>query len=217
MIKIIISLFLLGVSFGWGPCVASCGPLIITYIAGAKKNIPQAILTYTLFSSTRISIYLVLGVLVFFLGSFARERLSGDLFKYIGILGGVFIILLGLLMVGAGRLEFKICRFLEKHILEEDKKSIILFGLIVGFSPCAPLLGLFSYVAVVSDSWAQSLLYSLCFGLGTFFSPLILGVVLAGFIPKFLKGAGLVYSNIFRLICGLIIIFLGIDLILRNF
>jgi len=217
MLRIIISLFLTGLLFGSGPCIASCGPFLITYIAGAKKGAAKGIMVYVLFSLARILVYIVLGLLIFFLSGLAVENLLGDLYKYVLILGGGFIIAIGLFMALGKRLEFGLWQPLYKVLFERDKKSIFAVGLIVGLLPCAPLLSILSYVGLVSRTWQSSFLYSLSFGIGTFVSPLVLLTLLAGAIPRFLSDKKAVYYRIFTFICGLIIIFLGIQLIMRAF
>jgi sulfite exporter TauE/SafE len=137
--------------------------------------------------------------------------------KLVAIAGGTFIILVGILMVLGRRLEIRPCRFLEKNIIERDKKSIIILGLVTGLLPCAPLLAILSYVALISRSWPATLLYGLSFGIGTFLSPLILLVVLAGLIPKFLICKKAIFSRIFSYACGLIFIFLGLQLMVKAF
>lgn len=217
MFKVTIGLFLLGLSFGAGPCVASCGPLLLSYIVGARKNIVKSLSVYIIFSLARIAVYLVLGLAVFFLGRFTLERLLGDFSPYLFILGGGFIILIGILTILGRHLEFKPGRFLQKNMIERDKKSIVIFGLIVGLLPCVPLLVVISYVGLISQSWLQALLYSLFFGIGTFVSPLMLLVIAAGFIPRLLVEKKELYGRIFSFICGLLIILLGWQLIRRAF
>jgi sulfite exporter TauE/SafE len=215
MFKIALGLFISGLLFGSGPCIASCGPILISYIAGTKTNLLKGLKDYILFSLARISVYIILGLIIFFLGSFTLQRLLGDYSKYIFILGGSFIILIGLLMVLGKRLEFRFLRFFHKNILERDKKSMILLGAVIGFLPCAPLLAILSYTGLVSKSWIDSSLYNFSFGIGTFVSPLILLAMLAGLIPRFLAKEKAAYSRIFSLICGLVIIFFGVQLIIR--
>lgn len=213
--KIILSLFVLGFSFGFGPCLASCGPILIPYVAANKKTVINSLWVYILFSSGRIFVYLVLAVLVFFLGKFLTEKYLSDVSRYVLLLGGIFIIIIGLLTALGARLEYKSCRFLKRHLLEKDKKSTFTLGLIIGLLPCAPLLALFSYVALVSRSWYSSLLYSFVFGLGTFVSPLIFLTLLSGLLGKRFEGKK--YYQIFSSICGLIIVFLGLQLVRKAF
>jgi sulfite exporter TauE/SafE len=217
MFKIIVGLFLSGLLFGSGPCLASCGPILIAYIAGARKNVVKSLLVYILFSISRIFVYILLALMVFFFGRFMLEQLLGEYYKYVIIVGGAFIILIGILMALGRSLEIRPFKFLGKTILEHDIKSIVVLGLIIGLLPCAPLLAILSYVGLVSKSWPQSLLYGFSFGLGTFISPLILLAMLAGLMPGFLVDKKGLYAQIFSLICGLIIIFLGLQLIRKAF
>lgn len=217
MSKTIFSLFFSGIFFGSGPCLATCGPLLISYIAGTKKRILKGFIAYVLFSFARISIYLFLGLAIFFLGNFAVERFLGNYSKYILIAASSFIILIGFLMALGKRLELEFCNVLEKNVLGHDKKTTVALGLIIGLLPCAPLLAILSYVGLVSKSWMQSLLYSFSFGIGTFLSPLVFLVILASLIPKFLIEKKGIYIQIFNFICGLVVIFLGIQLMKRAF
>lgn len=214
MNEIAISFFILGLSFGAGPCMASCGPLFISYIAGGGKGILKSLMAYILFSLARICVYLVLSLLVFILGKFVLERFISGYSRYLFIGGGAFLVLIGALMAIDKNANFKFCGFLREHILARDKKSIITLGLIAGLLPCAPLLAVFSYIVLVSRSYPETLFYSFSFGIGTFVSPLIFLVIAAGFIPKYLIGSK--YERLFSLICGLVIIFLGIQLAWRG-
>ena len=217
MSKIIISLFILGLSFGAGPCIASCGPVIISYVAGTKRNILKGLNAYILFSLARISVYLVLSWLIFSLGRLAIGSFLRGFSKYVFLGGGSFIILVGILTALGKRIEIKPWQFLQRNIVERDKKSIIIFGLIIGLLPCAPLLAIFSYIGLIARNWLSSLLYALFFGIGTFVSPLILLVMLAGLIPKFFLDKKENYGRYFSFICGLIITFLGLELLRRAF
>ncbi len=126
--------------------------------------------------------------------------------------------MLGLVMaLGILRLARKPWNFLQEKMLEQDKKSTVILGLLIGFLPCAPLLVILSYVGLISKTWTNSLLYSFSFGMGTFVSPLILLAIFAGLIPQFLLNKKAVYSRIFSFICGLVIILLGIQLITQAF
>ncbi|MCX5695122.1 MAG: sulfite exporter TauE/SafE family protein [Candidatus Omnitrophica bacterium] len=212
MVKAAAESFILGLSFGWGPCLASCGPLLLAYVAGTKKDVLQSVGAYLLFSLSRVFVYLVLGALVFFLGRFILER-SGSFFKFVLLGSGVFIVLLGLLMLLGQEIKSHSCSFLYKHILEKDKKSIVMLGLTAGLLPCAPLITMFTYTGLVSQNILENLLYTLAFGLGTVLSPLIILVALAGILPRLVRGA--LPMKLFNIICGLIIIILGLQLIGR--
>lgn len=215
MTTILLSLFVSGLLFGSGPCMASCGPILVSYAAGTGKNVIKSLKVYILFSSARIFTYVVLGILVFLFGRLALEGLLGSYYKYILILGGAFIMSLGLLMLLGKRLNFKPLQFLERNFLQRDKKSILAMGLIIGLLPCAPLLAILSYIGLISKTWADSLFYALVFGVGTFISPLILLTLLSGVISRLLKDKK--YCQVINFISGIVIVFLGMQLIIRAF
>ncbi len=213
--KIILGLFLMGFSFGWGPCLVSCGPVLISYLSGTKKDVRSSAGTYVLFSLARISVYILLGLLVFSLGRFVLQRYLGALARYIFISGGIFIILLGMLTALGRHLDFKSCKFLEKTLIQKYNASAILLGLIIAFVPCLPLLALLGYVGLVSKTWSEVFLYCFSFGLGTAISPLAVLSVMSGLISRFWQGPKEAAYRIFSFICGLIMIFLGAGLIFR--
>ncbi|MFH1397437.1 MAG: sulfite exporter TauE/SafE family protein [Candidatus Omnitrophota bacterium] len=213
----ILNMFLTGLLFGSGPCLASCGPILVTYIAGTKKNIAKAVISYVLFSLSRILVYLVLSLAIFFIGALSVEKISLNYSGLVYKIGGGFIVLIGLFMVLGKRIGYPhFLNSLSKGLLEKDKKSVCLLGLIVGLLPCAPLLAVFSYIALAAKSTLESLVYGLSFGIGTILSPLILLVIASGALSGFIRKKEEVYRRVFSLACGLIIIFLGLQLILRG-
>ncbi len=207
----------MGVSFGAGPCLASCGPLFLSYISGSGKNITKSLVSYLIFSLARITVYVFLGILVYCLGKFFTETIFEGISKYVFILGGGFIVCIGMLMALGRHMDAAVRRVVYKNLLEKDIKSIFLFGLIIGLLPCAPLFALFSYVALISKSFTLSAIYAFSFGLGTLLSPLALLAVFAGVIPRALLKIKPLFSRIFNLVCAAVLIFLGIQLVRRGF
>jgi sulfite exporter TauE/SafE len=215
MIKTASALFLSGLLLGSGPCLASCAPLLISYLAATYKNIRQSLIAYLLFSAGRITVYLLLGLLVFLLGQFIIENLSGLWAKYIFILAGLFIIGIGLLSVLPKNPGTKFSCRLQEIFVKKDKKTLVLFGLIAGIAPCLPLLSVLYYIGLVAKSWRASLFYSFAFGLGTVFSPLLLLAIFSGLLPGILRNKPRI-NRILNLVCGIIVIILGVQLILRG-
>jgi len=203
-IKTLLGLFALGLSFGAGPCLATCGPILVSYVAGTRKNIPAGIRDYLIFSSCRIFVYVILGLLIYSLGRLAVTAFMASYSRYIFILGGVFIVSIGIFIATNKKIWFK-------------NKNLVIMGVTIGLLPCAPMIAVLSYIGLVSKSWLQSLFFSFSFGLGTLISPLILIVVIAGFIPKILEKTQALYSKVFGIICGAVIIFLGARLMIRGF
>ena len=211
-----LNFFLLGLSLGSGPCLATCGPVLLSYISGTKKNIIMSIGAYILFSLSRVSIYAILGLGVFFFGQLVSQYIFFSFSRYIFILGGIFIILTGLLVAMGKGLDYKFCRKAKGFLLKNDAKTIIIFGLLIGIMPCLPLISLLSYIGLVSKTWLDTLRYSLAFGLGTIISPLFVLVALTGLIPKIIMNNNRFYV-IFNAICGLILCLLGLRLIMKAF
>jgi len=199
-----LAVFVLGLTFGSGLCIASCGPILISYVAGAGKNLLKSFTAYIMFSFSRVLVYVILSLLIFFLGKMLVGNFMERLSRYVLIVGGGFIVVVGVL-TALGK-SWK-C----------DKQNILVMGMVIGLLPCAPLIAVLSYIALVSKTWVHSLTYSLSFGLGTLLSPLLILVVLTGLIPKLMLDRKKLIGRIFGYICGFIIIFLGLQLIRRAF
>jgi len=214
MLKIATGMFVSGFLFASGPCLASCGPLLISYIAGTGKNISRAFIFYSLFSFSKTAVYLVLGLGVYFLGSFAREYLFSG---YVTLFGGLFIGLCGLFIILGKKIKFPFINLLGKIFVDGQIKNPVIFGLIYGLLPCLPFLTVLSYSGLVSHNWLEALVYAFCFGLGTYFSPLLLLSIFSGTLPGFLKKAGGKYLIILRVLCGLVIVFFGAQMAVGGF
>lgn len=214
MLRLGLSFFILGLSFGFGPCLASCGPLLISYLAGTQKSAAKGILTYILFSAGRIFVYLVLGLSIFLFGSFITEHIPGGYSRYLYLAGGIFIVIIGLLVALGRDTKHNLCLRLNEILLKDDKKTVILMGLLAGILPCAPFISVISFIALAAKNWALSLFYSFAFGLGTVFSPLLALAALSGLIPAFLKNNRA--QRALNIACGLIICLLGLQLALKG-
>ncbi len=211
------SIFLLGLLFGSGPCLVSCGPLLVSYVAGTEKSMRQGAAAYFLFSSAKILAYLLLSLAVFFAGRLVIDRLLGDFSKYIFVSAGVFIVILGVFIAVGSRPEFRPWQLFYARFINNDRKSLLILGLVTGLLPCAPLLAVFSYLGLVSGSWPRALYYGLLFGAGTMISPLLALTICAGLVRRFLSDRNNFYCVIFNFICGSIIVFLGLRLFWRIF
>ena len=135
--------------------------------------------------------------------------------KFIYLAGGLIIILIGFFTIIRGSIKpFRNLKNRGAVCLRSSMQPITL-GLIMGMLPCAPLIAVFSYIGLVSSTWQLCIFYSLIFGLSTLISPLILFVLVAGLIPRMLFSKPKIYYS-FRLICGLIIVFFGAQLIFHG-
>lgn len=217
MLKICLSLFITGIILGAGPCLASCGPVLISYIAGTKSSPLGGLWSWFVFSITRVLVYIFLGVIAGFAGAGLFRRFYWEMPGYIiWFTGGVFISFLGILIFSGRESRLKICRLLNQSLIQKDTKSLITLGVIVGIFPCVPLVGVLSYITMVSTHFSQGLLMSAAFGAGTFISPLVFFGMLAGAIPKLKVLQDEKNLLIFQKICGAIIFLLGVHIIIKT-
>ncbi|MDP2941210.1 MAG: sulfite exporter TauE/SafE family protein [Candidatus Omnitrophota bacterium] len=212
MYKAVFSLFLSGLLLGSGPCLASCGPLLISYICARQKGVLASIRAYLLFSAGRALVYLVLAAGAYFGGQLFSRYISESAGRYLFLGAGVFIMITGVLAALGKSPDFKFCRWKEENLPRKDGFTLILLGATIGILPCLPLLSALTYIGLVSKSWTQSFAYSLAFGLGTVVSPLLVLAALAGLIPRILKD-NFRLRRLFHLLCGALIIYLGMQLI----
>ena len=208
-------IFGIGFSFGIaGPCFVICAPVLITYIAGRKKTWRQALGDTFVFLSGRLTAYLILGYLAGLSGKAIRDFTASGIISLLQPLGGGIIIILGIFVLTGKNRDSRLCRFINTKA--SNFSSLFLLGFVIGILPCAPLLALLLEISLISKTALEGMIYSLFFGLGTLISGLIVIGGLTGifsWLPKTLKSERT--ALVFRVICGLLLIALGIRSFLR--
>lgn len=212
-----LSLFLTGILFGAGPCLLSCGPVLVSYICGTGKRSKDSLNAYALFSISRIFVYIALSLCVFWVGHSGIENLMADYANYLYILAGFFLALIGVYFILGKRMEIKPFNLIHKHIIKGDVKNIALLGLAYGLLPCAPFIGVLSYIGLISKNWMHNIAYAALFGAGSFLSPLLLVSLAAGSVPAIIKNPAGLAARIVRISCGVVVIYLGAQLARRAF
>lgn len=216
MIKIAFSLFISGIIFGTGPCLASCGPILISYIAAFKKGPLQAFFCWLIFSVSRIFVYVILGALAGIIGGNLYQSYYWEMPGFvIWFLGGIFICMLGILTMLGKNIPSKICQRLQGIFIKKDIKSIVTLGIIIGLFPCAPLIGIISYVSMLSIHSYQGIILMLSFGLGTMISPLLILSLGTGIIPKFNILQNEKIYEWFGRIAGFVLFLLGTHILVK--
>ncbi len=206
------ALFVTGLFMGLGPCLAFCGPILFPYIAGSKKSWLGGLKDILIFSASRVVIYAILGLLASNIGYFLTEVISSPKFNFTKYLGaGIFVLLLGIIMI-LGRTKFFFCRLLHRETIEKSTKSMVLLGILIGVSPCLPLLGALTTIAGLAKGPLVGAFWGFSFGLGTVISPLIILALVAGGLGKLLSLKPILHQVASR-ICGLFLIYFGIRLI----
>jgi hypothetical protein len=210
MLRIGFSLFVTGLLMGAGPCLLSCGPVLISYIAGTKRSALQGLQSWFIFSLSRFSVTVFLGFIAGTVGAGLFSRFYyGMPGSIIWFVMGVFISFLGILIFFGIHTKVKVCGLLNRSLIQHDTKSLIALGLLIGILPCVPLIGIFSYITMASTYYTHGILMGAAFGLGTVISPLALMAMAAGAIPKLKLLQHHRALIIFQKICGLILFFLG--------
>ncbi len=212
-----IQLFGIGFSLGLaGPCLFTCVPLVMSFIAGKRAPFFEGIRDIIIFLLGRFLAYLVLGYAAGISGRYLRVIASGVFEPFLRIIGGLVIISMGV-YVGLGK------NFLERKCPSLSKFTgaggLFILGVFIGLSPCPPLAALLIELAMVSNSGLDALSYTFFFGLGTLVSGLLTLGLLGGFFSWFPQK---IFNSdksklVFRMACSLLLIFLGLNLILIFF
>jgi sulfite exporter TauE/SafE len=193
MIKELSEAFVLGITYGLGPCTLSCAPLIVPLIMAAAKNKTWGVILSIIFGLGRIIAYVILGALSGFIGQTLNFSIPNRV-------TGIFIILLGI---------FLFFNIHNKCILKSKIKIngpivALVVGFVWGLSPCQPLIALLG-LTVLTKSMLTGALMALVFGLGTIISPIIILGFFSGWFAKQKE-----FKEIIPYVSGLFLILMGI-------
>jgi len=212
-----IQLFSIGFSFGiFGPCFFSCAPTLLTYLVAKQSKWRQSLYDITVFSSGRLLSYLILGFFAGASGVLIKELLGSEWLILINSFSGIIIIALGVSLLLKIDSASVFCKLVQGNIYGIG--SLFILGMMVGISPCVPLIAILMEVGLISDSGWQGFGYMFFFGLGTFLSTLLVVGSLTGALgwipPKLWKSQRARF--IFRIICASILFYFGLNVLLRN-
>lgn len=209
-IAVLVELFLAGLGLGFGPCFLFCLPIVFPYIIARKySTVKEGLGLALLFSLGRVVAYAILAVVAISLINAAT--IQKVIFKQIA--GGI-IILVGLTHIVILKKEsFKFCNFLHKYFVEKSILNMFMLGLLIGLSPCMPLIGILTYIVVKSNTVFSGFVYGIAVGIGTAVSPVIIAGIFAGKISNIISKSDAIFSFV-RLLSGLILIYFGLKLIL---
>ena len=212
--SVAIELFTTGLVLGASQCVLSCVPMLAFYVAGTREGWRDGLKATLIFSFSRLFAYVLLGLVAGFSGVFLANLLQNPGFgSYLWISAGAFISLLGVMVMLGKEPRVHLCRALSQHTVSDSTKSMALLGFIVGVAPCAPLLGVLTYIAFSAKEPLMGAFYALCFGVGTaIITPIVILGVLSSVVPRLLFKSPKILG-IFRRSCGLLLLFFGARLI----
>jgi len=214
--SVALELFTAGLVLGTSQCMISCVPMLALYVAGTREGWREGLKATLIFSFSRLFTYVLLGLVAGFSGMFLADFLQNPGFGfYLQIAAGAFICLLGVLVILGKEPHIRFCQALSRHTVGDSTKSMALLGFIVGMAPCAPLLGILTYIAFSVKDSLLGAFYALCFGAGTtIITPIVVLGVLSSVVPRLLFKNPRVL-DIFRRSCGLLLVFFGAQLIVN--
>ncbi|MFH0947703.1 MAG: sulfite exporter TauE/SafE family protein [Elusimicrobiota bacterium] len=205
--EVLLEVFLAGITVGFGPCFLFCAPVIFPYILANGTTAKEGFRTTVIFSLGRIIAYGILGFVAVYL--IDTLNIQNVYFKKIA---GFFIVLIGITYIFS-KAEHKICGLSNKFLIEKLRFNMLILGLLVGMSPCVPLIGILTYILVKSTTVFTGLLYGVSFGLGTFFSPLLVVGFIAGGLSKIISRQQKMFL-LMKILSGIILAYFGLKLII---
>lgn len=210
-----VELFVTGLALGASQCVISCAPILVLYVAGTGQSWREGVKATLIFSLSRLSAYVLLGLLAGVAGMFITDALHDEgLATYVWIGAGIFISLVGILMLWGKEPRLHLCQILMRRTIKDSTMSMALLGFIIGIASfCPPLLAILTYIAFTVKDPLAGAFYGFCFGLGTaIVTPVIIIGILASILPRVLFSSPKVL-DIFRRSCGFLFLLLGARLI----
>jgi sulfite exporter TauE/SafE len=193
MIKELSEAFILGVTYGLGPCTISCAPLIVPLIMSAAKNKTWGVILSIIFGLGRIIAYVILGALSGYIGQTINFSIP-DKFT------GLFIIALGIFLF----FDIHNKCILKSKIKINGPIVALVVGIVWGLSPCTPLIALLG-LTVLTKSALTGALMAFVFGLGTILSPIIVLGFFSGWFAKQKE-----FKEIIPYVSGIFLIILGL-------
>ncbi len=168
----------LGISTGMGPCVAHHTLVMIPYVSIARRHPGVALLEVLAYSSARIVMYLLLGVLAGGTGRLLRDSLAASpLTSLLPLVFGSLLIIIS--MAALFHRDSVLCKWLHNYLIARRGRTMFVAGLMTALMPCPILLGVIGGAAA-SGSIMYGGVSAGLFGLGTAIGPPLLLAPLVG-------------------------------------
>ncbi|MCW4042112.1 MAG: sulfite exporter TauE/SafE family protein [Candidatus Bathyarchaeota archaeon] len=135
--------FALGLGLG-GSCAAVCAPILAPHIAAEYRTLKKGLLGSVYFSLGRLFTYLILGVIMTYIGIVIwNTRTAGPIIVILGII----LMIYGFAISFGVRTDLgpKICC----HFV--SGKSTVMLGMLTGFRPCFPLIAALTYILTLPN------------------------------------------------------------------
>lgn len=196
-------LFLIGIVSCFGVCGIPCGPLVVSYLALTSSDYKQRLIKLVGFFVPKFMVQLAICILLFFFGRFILNLLGP--FRYaIFVVLGLFLIFIGLMLIL--KREKVLCEFFPQSLFVKKEFEHHMLGALLGFFPCLPRYGVFSYIALNSDVLSETLSAAIVYNSGEFISLFLLLNVFHILLTKYLSSKIRVYIT---KILGVFLVLLG--------
>lgn len=202
--------FLMGLFMGLGPCLATCAPFLLSYVAGTATDRMSGLFLAVFFGFGRVIALLSIGVALAVLGSAFQSAFRGASEVAI-VSAGILNIFLGINMTGYlnpinmfTRRAWTILRVTEPRYV--NAAGSLVLGLLMGYSPCAPLLVLSGTVSAMVNR-VMGVLIMTAFAMGTLVPAIPLGWVTGGAVELLKR------TQLIRRLSGVALIALGLLLV----
>jgi sulfite exporter TauE/SafE len=204
----IVELFLGGLVLGHGPCLAFCAPIILPFVAGTEDTWTGGLKATLGFSAGRMLSYLFLALAASLSYAWLDNVILEDETHYTVrlVLSLTLLVLAALILLGH-RTGIGSRGWLKGL----TSGSPFVLGILVGLSPCAPLLASLAYIAVKAGEPHKGALMGLAFAVGTLLSPLLILGALSGSIKKLVRTSGKALL-IFRILSAAVLAFYALRL-----
>ena len=182
----LISLFIIGLSYGATACMFSCMPFLAPLLISNNTTFKQSSGVIIPFSLGRIFSYTIIAFLAFSSSVFVKEILKDTtLFQ---IVLGVVTIIMGLVVLKKVFFPKTSCN-MHTSYMPKSAFGYFTMGVLVSLNPCAPILTLIG-LSATANSFIDAFFYGISFGLGAVAIPFIfygfiISTVFRGLIEQF--------------------------------
>ncbi len=203
--------FLEGVATFLSPCMLPLIPIYISYLAGGKSGLKsKAIKNSVAFTIGFTTVFIILSLISSFIG-----YTLGNKIRYLKVLFGIIVILLGLNYLEIIKFEIKNNKKISFEIDNFNFRNSLIFGMLfsISFMPC---VGTFLGAALLTISSRQhflkGILLMLVYSLGISI-PFIISAMLIEYLKEIYFKITKIY-NIIKKISGVLLIITGIYIML---
>lgn len=183
-------------------CLGLCIPILVPYIIERDKTPKEGLLTSILFSFGRLIIYLIIGIIVFIIGSAVTENTPENWLKIAVVVLGCVVILYGTWIV------FKLPKpeWCPAKLTQNFRPLFsVILGLLIGSFFC-PLLWITLVRAALSRESTIMLLSVIAFWLGSSVTIIAAGTVSGEVGGRWGKKIGV---EKLRDLCGMVLMMVG--------